>query len=378
MSADERPPWARALVDPATFDREQARLGRVWTLLGLTTEITDDGDWIRATLGGRSVFVQRFGDAVVGFENVCAHRFFPLRTKDSGNGPIRCGFHHWQYDRNGRAVGIPKCMEMYGKSPREMDVRLNPVSIQTCGMLIFGRFPSPDATDSLEQFLGDGFAILQAMCDRKTPPHLMTRKVAANWKLCFHVTLDDYHLVAVHPSTFGKIGYLDPASVLYYRFGDHSAYFHGAGPDSLKEMTAECRDGSYRPSDYRIFQFFPNLIVVLVCAAQVWYTLVIQYVPVATDRSLMRTWYFPAPFPADGQNWRTRLIRALLAPWLPFAVRYYHGTVSREDHQVCERIQSVAHQIEKFPILSLHEQRIRWFEEVYDRAMTSSGVEGAG
>ncbi len=371
MSADDRPLWARALADPAAFKREQGQLGRVWTLLGLTTDAPNDGDWFRASLGGRSVFVQRFGDELCGFENVCAHRFYPLRTTDKGHDPIRCGFHHWQYDRNGRAVGIPKCQEMFGVTPRELDARLKPVEVQICGMLVFGRFPAPDATESLEQFLGEAFPILQAMCNQPAPPHRMARNVAANWKLCFHVTLDDYHIVAVHPGTFGKDGYLDSDVVQYYRFGQHSAYFYGAEPDALARMSEECRDGRYRPTDYRIFQFFPNLIAIHVCAAGIWYALLMQYVPVAADRSQLRTWYFPAPFPAEDQSLQGRFVRALLAPWVPFGVRYYHGRVTSEDHEVCERIQSVAHQVDTFPILGKHEERIIWFEEVYARAMAA-------
>src|SRR6476646_3966137 len=104
MNQTTGPGWARALADPAAFTREQGQLGQIWTLLGLTTDVPNDGDWIRGTLGGRSVFVQRFGDTLRGFENRCAHRFYPLRIKDKGSGPIRCGFHHWQYDKEGRAV----------------------------------------------------------------------------------------------------------------------------------------------------------------------------------------------------------------------------------------------------------------------------------
>jgi len=139
-SSADRTDWARALTDPAEFAHEQEQLGRQWTLLGLTTDVANDGDWFRATLGGRSVFVQRFGDTLRGFENKCAHRFFPLRTSDKGNGVIRCGFHHWQYDKEGRAVGIPKCVEMFGVTPRELDKRLRPVDIATCGIMVFGRF----------------------------------------------------------------------------------------------------------------------------------------------------------------------------------------------------------------------------------------------
>jgi len=74
-------------------------------------------------------------NALRGFENVCAHRFYPLRTKDKGNGPIRCGFHHWQNSKDGLAVGIPKCQELYGVSPRELDARLKPVEIAIYGSL---------------------------------------------------------------------------------------------------------------------------------------------------------------------------------------------------------------------------------------------------
>jgi phenylpropionate dioxygenase-like ring-hydroxylating dioxygenase large terminal subunit len=127
MSGERRPAWARALVDPAAFEYEQAQLAQVWTLLGSTTDVPNDGDWFRTTLGGRSVFVQRFGDTLRGFENLCAHRFYPLRTADTGNGVIRCGFHHWQYNEEGRAIGIPICKEMFGRTPRELFARLNPV-----------------------------------------------------------------------------------------------------------------------------------------------------------------------------------------------------------------------------------------------------------
>src|SRR5688572_11878662 len=104
--------WSRSMVDPHEFDREQGRLAHVWTFLGFTKHVARDGDWFSASLATRSVFVQRFGHELLGFENVCPHRFFPLRTTERGNGPIVCGFHRWQYDKHGNAVGIPLCKEM--------------------------------------------------------------------------------------------------------------------------------------------------------------------------------------------------------------------------------------------------------------------------
>lgn len=363
--------WARPSKEPGWFEREQEKLGRLWTFVGLTTDLPRDGDWFRSRLGGRSIFVQRFGAELRGFENACAHRFYPLRTQDRGNGPIRCGFHHWQYNKDGLAIGIPQCQDMFGVSPRELDARLKMVDLATCGILIFARFHSAADGETLQDYLGTGYPILQAMWSRERTPYTACTAIAANWKFGFHISLDDYHLVAVHPSTFGKSGYLRPDRVQYYRFGRHSAYFHGVTDHTALETMADaCVNGSYVPPDYRIFQFFPNLIAVHFEAAGHWFVLIQQYQPVAHDHTLLRSWFAPAPFPVekfdDGlAQLRHRIVGALLPYVLPFYMRRING----EDGAICEHIQQSASQIDDVPILGRHEERIAWFEEVYAQAL---------
>jgi phenylpropionate dioxygenase-like ring-hydroxylating dioxygenase large terminal subunit len=363
------PAWAKAVANAPSFEHEQAELGRFWTLLGITTDLRHDGDWIRATLGGRSVFVQRFDDEIRGFENLCVHRFYPLRTSDSGHGPIRCGFHHWQYNKDGLAVGIPKCREMFGKTPRQLGARLRSIEIATCGILIFGRFANAERTESLAEYLDAGFPILEAMWSLRRRPRTIRTEIAANWKLCFHITLDDYHIVAVHPDTFGKNGYLPRDAVKYFQFGEHSAYFYGASDDALAKMSAACTDGSYRPDSYRILQIFPNLLALHFEAAGTWHVMIQQYVPIAHDRSMSRSWYSPAPFPAADRNWWQTLRRLSAAPFLPLAVRIVSRKIYGEDNLICEQIQTAAHQIDAAPMLGRHETRIAWFEEVYAKAV---------
>src|ERR1700677_220525 len=128
--------WPDTLVDDAAFRHEQAQLAGIWTFLGHTDDVAKDGDWFRTSIATRSVFVQRFGTELRGFENRCAHRSFPLRNVDKGNGPIVCGFHHWRYDKNGQAFGIPQCIPLFGASPSELVASLNPVEIDTCGSLV--------------------------------------------------------------------------------------------------------------------------------------------------------------------------------------------------------------------------------------------------
>jgi phenylpropionate dioxygenase-like ring-hydroxylating dioxygenase large terminal subunit len=356
--------WACSLVDPLLFREEQQALAHVWTFLGLTGDVARDGDWIRTTIATRSVFVQRFGDELRGFENLCAHRFYPLRNADKGNGPLICGFHNWQYNRDGVAVGIPACAEVYGKPPHAMGARLKRIEIATCGSLIFGRFPAPESTQSLEDFLGDGFVILDAMTRMPAPPRYMSTAIRANWKLTMHATLDDYHNPAIHPSTFGRNGYIDVAGCRYVRLGAaHSAFLSTKDNDAFERLLAGCRDGTYRSRHYFILQILPDLVISHVAGRRpFWFVNVAQYAARAPDETAFRTWSFPAPFAAP-LSWlerATRPITDLLRH--PVYFRYYKQVV-RQDITVCERLQKVAHQVDRAPMLGALEERIAWFED---------------
>jgi len=359
------PDWARTLTDPQAFAHEQRCLAYVWTFLGLTTDLAKDGDWFRATLATRSVFVQRFGADLKGFENVCAHRFHPLRTKDKGNGPIICGFHHWRYDNDGSVLGIPKCQEIFGTVSRALGARLNPIEIATCGAMVFGRFPAPAKRESLEEFLGTAFPILAALSRSKSDTRTLSMPVAANWRLNLHISLDDYHIVAIHPTTFGKNGHVRRKDISYVRFGVHSALLGSTKPDAFAEMAAACADGSFRATHYSTFQILPNLIVTLLRSdGEFFHCYIQQSVPVAHDRSIQRIWVHPAPFPAN-HSWFTRCTRPLTDPIRNRLLLHYVRRVGREDNSACERLQAVAHQVDKPPFLSALEERIGWFEQSY-------------
>lgn len=366
------PDWARTLTDPQAFSEEQRRLASVWTFLGFTTDLAQDGNWFRASLATRSVFVQRFGAELKGFENVCAHRFHPLRTRDSGNGPIVCGFHHWRYDRDGCAVGIPKCQELFGTVSRALGARLAPVEIETCGTLVFGRFAAPEKRETLAEFLGAGFPFLDALSRHRHTPHRFETPVAANWKLNLQISLDDYHTVAIHPTTFGRNGYVDRANITYARFGPHSAFLNSREANAFEEMSAACADGSFRPRHYCIFQFLPNLIVALFRSdGGFFHCFVQQSVPVAHDRSVQRVRVYPAPFATD-HPWPLRWTRPLSDPIRRRLVLHYVRRIMREDNEACERLQEVAHQVDRAPFLSALEERVGWFEQSL-RQLVSDG-----
>ena len=392
------------MSDPEAFAKEQACFRPIWTMLGLTSDIPNDNDWIRCRLAGTSVFVQRFGDTIRGFENICRHRFHPLRTRSKGSGLVRCNFHHWVYNRAGEAVGIPQCRKLFGVSPRELGVKLREVELATCGVLIFGRFAGPikagsgpadsapaGAGASLEEYLGEAWPILEAICqpgeNRHRTPHPIACSVKANWKLLYELTLEEYHLFAVHPATFrmlfsvhpsnfGKAGYLNPADAHYPRFGRHSAFFFKGKSGDLKAMAESCRAGTYQPSGYRILQIFPNLLINHYRVLQSWYVSITQYVPEAHDRTNVRSWFFQAPFAPQDRSWLHRLVRQISEPWLPFFVAPNLRRLTGEDHLVCERMQPIAGSILDPPILGGEELRIGWFRQAYQDVVSNLAPPG--
>lgn len=360
--------WPDTLIDPGRFREEQARLARVWTFLGFTHSVAKDGDWFRTTIATRSVFVQRFGDELRGFENRCAHRSYPLRTADQGNGPIVCGFHGWRYDKNGEAVDVPECNLFAASS--ELGARLNPIEIDTCGSLIFGRFTAPGSNRSLRQYLDESFDILAAVSKTPAAPKVITRTVEANWRLCFHANLEEYHSPILHPGTLGKSGYRNPERVNYFRFGWHSAFFDDADPDGFSKMAAECRMGSFQSSSYRVFHIFPDLTVSHLCAQwENWFIVIFRYVPVSPSRSLMRAWYYPAPFRTRPPPWYDTVTRPVTDLVRKFIMTPMIAMVLNQDNAICEGQQSIAQQLSPAPILGALEGRVAWYEEAYAEAM---------
>lgn len=369
MSPD---PHLRALHDPEAFAEEQARLGQVWTLVGFASDLPRENDWFRALLGGRSVFIQRFADGLRGFENRCAHRSFPLRRSERGNGPILCGFHHWRYDAEGVAAGIPNCQDAFGAAPRELGRRLLRLEVECCGDLVFARFPG--RAETLRDFLGPAFEVLSLLCANMRGAARTRLQARANWRLCQWITLDDYHIAAVHPGSFGRKGrYLARKELNYRRFGMHNHYFLGANSGSLEDWAAVLRDGRRDPVGYRMMHLFPDSALVLSPAVQVLgqrfrYLLLLRQVPLNVERcetsvTLLRI------RPDGARDTLFSRIVDLFEPGRLWLAKRAALRILREDGAICEALQENPRQIAPDPIHGASEIRVAWFNEIYAAVM---------
>jgi phenylpropionate dioxygenase-like ring-hydroxylating dioxygenase large terminal subunit len=361
--------WVRTCVDADAFADEQARLAQVWNFAGFTRDVAAVGDWITAKVGGREIFVQRFKEGLRAFENRCAHRHYPLKVGERGNSPLVCGFHHWKYDDTGLALGIPKCVELFGALPRELNRRLTQLDVDTCGGFVFVRFRGDRYQESLEQSLGDLFPIVSTLCPDGAQWEYTERDVAANWKLFYQITLDDYHLAAVHPATFGKLGYLERGDLTYHRVGRHSALFGAADdPTGLKMAADECRRGVFQPNLYRILQLFPNLLIVQavitkVCGTALWSTAIQHIQPTGPGSCRVKSWAKRDLHGAGEKG--PHPLASLAKPLLIKKARDLGNRLLKEDAAACENLQHVMGQIDRPGVFGATEERIRWFNETY-------------
>lgn len=329
-----------------TFDAEQRALAaQCWQFIGVADDLAADDAWIRSTLFGRDVFVQRFEGELRGFDNACAHRGFPLRRARAGTGPVRCGFHGWAYNKDGVPTTIPRNAELFGLSREQRAALALPaIRVAAIGRFVFGAL---GAARDLVSYLGPYADVYRAI-DAALGPRLAfeSHAIAADWKLHAEVSLDDYHLASVHETTFGAGEPLGTDNVVYRRDGLHSCYLKrrdaGWSFDGFWQGVAA---GAMDRTGYKIFNAFPGMVIAAtrdMCFASSTTALAADRCRVDTH---MYSWADALP--------TTDAARDIVA---------YFSTVFGEDREVCARWQQGAPRV---TVLGKLEERIAWFREAY-------------
>ena len=132
---------------PEIFARERrAIFAGAWQLLGRRDQLKKPGDYLAATLGGWSVFAMLDEEGRLGaFQNVCRHQGLPVLDAGAGNcEALRCRYHGWTYDREGRFVKAPPAVAP--ADPAEALHHLQRIADTTAAGLIFVRSDGDQTT----------------------------------------------------------------------------------------------------------------------------------------------------------------------------------------------------------------------------------------
>jgi len=208
-------------VDQGFLELEMERLwSRVWQVAGREEELRDPGAYLEYTIGTQSILVVRSpsGD-LRAFFNTCLHRGTRLAEGCGAftEGEIRCRYHAWTYDLDGRLVSVVDRHE-FPSLPDGM--RLGEVRVESWGGFVFVNLDR-DAPPLLEY--------LEPLPAMLAPYHLdemrlrsnRTTVLPANWKVVVDAFNEGYHVQGTHPQI---LPWTDDVSIEYEQLGIHSHY----------------------------------------------------------------------------------------------------------------------------------------------------------
>ena len=176
----------------------------VWQLACSVDHVREPGDWFEYTCGPLSVLIVRGDDdRLRAFQNVCLHRGNELcNGSGTGRTEIRCVYHRWCWDLDGRLREIPS-RKGFGVIKND-EYGLNAVQVDTWGPMVFVNL---DLTaEPLADFLApvpDETAWLRT--DEYACRALVTVPLPCNWKTGIDAFSETYHVQGIHrqmiPST---------------------------------------------------------------------------------------------------------------------------------------------------------------------------------
>jgi choline monooxygenase len=335
-----------AYTSEAFFALERERVfGTSWVAVGCSAQLREPGDVIVTEVAGRSIFVVRNRDwQLRAFYNTCRHRGTQLLTSDDSRVKrfIRCPYHSWAYDLDGKCVGTPLFTDS-GIPPDQQavfdmedvkefdraDYGLLRVAVDTWGPLVFVNL-DPDAAP-LSEDLGD--------LPARTAGHRLEEweiarvgdyEIAANYKLVAENFMEYYHLPWVHPGLVK----VSPIKA-HYRWQGPGMYV-GFCTTPIAEDTEEGGWGSGIPpisgldaSDAvsaRFIWLFPNVAISILPNH-----LFIMLARATSPRETHETTYLLTHPESTAGRDREQAVDQLLEFW---------DAVNREDIAIVERVQA--------------------------------------
>jgi glycine betaine catabolism A len=316
---------ASAYLDEAVLAWERRHLfDGGWVCVG-RTDLPEMGSQRAVAVGGTSILVTRDGDGVLhGFSNHCRHRGHELLGvgESACARAIRCPYHAWTYQLDGRLRHAPRLGDVPGFDPQEHGLVGVPV-VDWHGWLVVnldGRAEPFTATvGGLEALVAPYRPEVLA------PAATHTYVVAANWKVIHENYHECYHCPSIHPELVrvsppdsgANVAAPDGAWI-----GGHMELAEGCETMSFDGRSGGRRLDGVAPDEVGYYGLLPSLLVSL----HPDYVMTHRMEPLDAGRTLVEcAWLFPRDLVDGG-----------LDP--AYAVEFW-DRVNRQDWAACESVQ---------------------------------------
>lgn len=175
---------------------------RSWCAVAVGASIPAPGDVLPIDLGGMPILLVRGPDhEVQAFHNICRHRAMRLVAEPCNVPRLRCPWHSWTYDLEGKLLAMP---EISGAKNNvadgfdKADLGLVPVAVGRWLDYIFINVDGQAAPfEAYIKPLADLLAGLKLDCLRHASK--LVDVYEGNWKLATEGGIEDYHLPFGHP-----------------------------------------------------------------------------------------------------------------------------------------------------------------------------------
>lgn len=301
-------------TDPAFLDLElKSVFSRSWQFIARVDQLIEPGSCVAGEIAGEPVVVVRGRDGVLrGFFNVCRHHAAEIVARPACKvSVLRCPYHGWTYDLDGRLKGAP---ELDGVRHFDKEQHgLAPVRVESWEQFVFARL-ADDGPD-LWTWLGEmvervarlGLSRLEFLQRR-------SYDLNCNWKVYVDNYLDGgYHVPHIHKGLGSVLDYSRYAIENRGRFCLQSSPIDASGADA---QVAGVRRGDMA----YYYWLYPNFMLN-------WYEGVMDVnivLPTAPDRTQVVFDYYFAPSSAEDVN-RTSIEVA--------------ERIQQEDIDICESVQ---------------------------------------
>jgi phenylpropionate dioxygenase-like ring-hydroxylating dioxygenase large terminal subunit len=209
----------------------------VWQVACREEEIAEVGDFCEYLIGDQSILVVRSDpDSVRAFHNTCLHRGTRLAdgTGRFHNGCIRCRYHAWRYDLDGRLVEVVDPDEF---DPIPSDAGLQAVRVDRWGGFVWVCL-DPGAPSLIEYLEPLPTLLAPYHLDRLRLRTYLSTVLPANWKVAVDAFNEGYHVQGTHPQL---LPWTDDVNLDYEPLGIHSHY--GRLPNARRQLRHSPRLG---------------------------------------------------------------------------------------------------------------------------------------
>ncbi|MFF1381341.1 aromatic ring-hydroxylating dioxygenase subunit alpha [Streptomyces sp. NPDC058308] len=320
-------------TDPGIFRQEQERVFEaLWFCAVRAADLDRPGAFRTVQVGRESVLVTRSRTGELrAFLNVCRHRGARLCTEESGQvrRALRCPYHAWTYDLEGRLIAAPDLVTMEGVDREAYGL----VKVALREWLGYAWVCLADEPPSFEETvmgaaverLGDAASIERYGTEKLALGRRVTYDVRANWKLIVENFMECYHCATIHPELTDVLPeFADGFAAQYYvghgaAFGEDVGGFTVDGSAGFGRLP-EVRDDQDRR--YYAITVKPTVFVNLVPD----HVILHRMFPMAEDRTVVECdWLYAPDVVASGAD-------------LSHSVELFHR-VNTQDFAACERTQ---------------------------------------